>query len=129
MRAHRLFLLVAFVGLLGLWTVWEQVRTVRTGYRCDWARRRIEELRNEKAQLEFQVSRLRTPEALLAKRAAFQICVAEPAAGSLVTARELAAIVNAQKVEQLAARRRGGSTTVRDGSRRQQTASLDQPRR
>ncbi|MDQ7780926.1 MAG: hypothetical protein RDV41_14610 [Planctomycetota bacterium] len=95
MRVHRLILLIIFVGLFGLWTVWQQVQTVRTGYKCDAARRRIETLRNEQHQLQFQVARLRSPEALMAKKAAFALDLSDPTGVSLVSAKELKAIVAA----------------------------------
>jgi hypothetical protein len=122
-------MLTVFVGLLGLWTVWQQVQIVRTGYRCDTARRRIETLRNEKAQLEFQVGRLRAPEAIHAKKAAFQICVSEPTAGSVVTVGELREIVNASEAGQLSAARRRGASAVRAGSGGETAEATDRPRR
>ncbi len=129
MRIHRLLMLVVLVGLLGLWTVWQQVQTVRTGYRCDEARRRIELLRSEKAQLEFQVGRLRAPDAVLAKKAALQICVNEPAAGSLVTPAELRAIVSAQETNQLSAGGRRSPTGDRRASHVEAEENTDRPRR
>lgn len=67
MTQKRLLVVIAVVTFLGLVTVWQQIQTMRWGYRISESTELKKQLVEEQKTLEIQLTNLTSPQQLLAR--------------------------------------------------------------